>query len=793
MGVYLKETARRTKKRLFFLFLNIIVISMGISSCLLIFLYIKNEFSFDRFHKNGDRIFRLACDLKLDIGTKGYAVVRTDVARAMANVFPEIEKIAIVDQLGIRVATYQDIPYEIKGISADPAFFDVFSFPLITGDTKSFTLRPDSAFITESAAKRIFGAGEPLGKILRSEEGDAFTICGILADIPKESHLQFDLAVSNAIRLRQEKTIGFSLCNNYFLLNVESSYVSLEKKFPDFILNRFGSRDAKNRYYLQPITSIHWDSSLFGPGESQNSDLKYPSYIVLIGIMIMIMACFNYINLSSALTSLREREITIKYVLGAGKKLVFFQSLGESMIISLLAMVPAIFVARIALPVFNLLVKKEVEFVVFNDWRVLVFLIGLVFLVGIAAGLYPAYCISSAKPAHSLKTGILPRSKLALIRKGVVIIQYMVACVILSLLFVVYFQYMYITKRDLGYDPTRLLYTHIDISNEDRTNTWKTEILKEPSIEAAALSEPELGKDFDWPRIVHPEGFPRGDAIKFLVFSVDPDYFQTIGARIVQGRSFNHLSKSEERSAVIINETAARMLNWKVSTGKYIEMDTSVKRGQYGIVKATVIGVVQDFHIGSLRQVIQPAVFIWDRFSYFNLVVKFRPGMETSVQNALRQKWKTIHPEQPFYCKRVIDNIADSYEPERITGWVVAAASVFLVVISSLGLFGLSAFDAGSRLREMSIRIAIGASRGQVIWEFTRSFLQTGCLSIFAASIPAWYLGARWLQQFPYREESMWHAFLMSALISISISFMSIGYHTVKLAMSKPADVLRYE
>ena len=790
---YLKIALRNIRRHKGYSFINIAGLAVGMACCMLILLYVRYELSYDTYHANADRIYRVAERLHWYGKDTHKAVTQAPLALALETDFPEvIHAVRLMDLRGwgdkVLVAHEEKSFYEEKWLYADASVFDIFTFPLIKGNSKTALIHPFSVVVTESIAKKYFGEDDPTGQSFLIDDEHHFTITGVVKDVPENAHFRFDFLASFST---VERWRGKWLNNwynhmyyTYVLLDENCKAHELESRFPDFIRNHTGVREeVRIEYHLQSLTDIHLHSKLEGEIEP-NGDIVYIYIFASIAVFILLIACINFMNLATARAVSRAREVGIRKVVGAYRSQLVKQFLGESVLFVLLALPVAIVLAELILPAYNALTEKSMGFYLFDHWSVILFFIVVTLFVGVLAGIYPALFLSGFKPIRVFKGRGSDRGR-SWLRKGLIIFQFIISIALIVSTLIVKKQMHYMRAKKLGFDKEQIvvLPTMRDQRLRNLYGTMKHELLKYPKIRNVSASSGLPGRiTHHWVFDAKGEG-EAGERQSAWIMMVDHDFVKTLGIEVVEGRDFSKSHATDEKEAILLNESAKETFGWDSPIGKNIK--TENKEG-------VVIGVVKDFHFQSLYQRIEPLVmYIYPRYNYF--AVRLAPDDIPASMAFIKTRWQELVPDRPFEYY-FLDNDFDSlYRAEERVGEIFEYFAVLSIFISCLGLFGLVSFSAERRTKEIGIRKVLGASVPNIILLISREFVKLVLIANMIAWPAAFFVMRRWLQNFAYRTDFGVWMFFLSAVLALGIALMTVSYQSIRAALANPVDALRYE
>lgn len=802
---YLKIALRNVLRHKGYAALNLSGLAIGIACCMVILIHIQDELSFDRFHANADRIYRVTRDWKRAEGG-GAQAANTPAAvgpNLMAE-YPAVEKFARVmfpHPQSVLVSNGESRFYEEGFYWADSTFFEVFSFKLKRGHANTALVEANSLVLTESMAHKYFGDQDPVGKTLTIEgwSRDDYKITGILEEVPPNSHLQFNF-LGSVRGADQRYTYLYSgegqwtnsLGYTYILLRDGASPKDLEAQLASFGQRHLGEfargRGFVPNFKLQPLADIYLHSNLnveAGP----TSDVIYVYLFAAIAALILIIASINYMNLATARSARRGREVGLRKVLGAQRRALVRQFIGESLLMSFAALLLAAMIAELILPIFNSLAGKSLAFNYLQHPQRLIIFLGIAAAVGLLAGSYPAFVLSALRPAATLK-GELKSGRLGLLlRRSLITIQFTASIILIVATIVVMKQLAFVRSQSLGFDQNQIAIVPIrDGEMRKRVEQLKPEFLKHPNIVSVSAAAGVPGRTMlvdGFP--VRPAGADRSAQIPMQIVGVDYDFFKTLDVKLIGGRTFQKEMRTDSASAFVINETAAKALGWDVPLGERLEL--VMDNGK----KGAIVGVVQDFHFASLHEKIEPMVFhIWpQRYSCF--AVKMRAADISESLAFLRSTWSRMLPQQPFEFFFLDEEFDRQYAKDERVGKIFGYAATLAIFVAGLGLLGLTAFSAEQRTKEIGIRKVLGASVSGVVMLLSKDFVKLVLIANVIAWPLAWYAMNKWLQDFAYRIELGWWVFALAGGLALVIALLTVSTQAIKAALANPVEALRYE
>ncbi len=809
---YLKIAARNLLKHKAFSLINVLGLAIGMACCILILLYVQHELSYDLHHKNADRIYRVAGDIKFGGNHFQLAVGPAPMAEALVRDFPEVESAARFRGYGsflIKKEGEQNFKEE-RVIFADNAIFDIFTISLLAGDAQAALTAPNTVIISQSTAKKYFGEANPVGQSLLFDNTAVYKITGVFADMPDNSHFHFDFIA--ALISMDESRNSLWISNNfrtYLLLKAGGQPAALEAKFPEMIRKYAGpqvqefmgasfeamlQQGNQMRFYLQPLRDIHLHSDLNVEFEA-NGNIKYVYIFSAIAFFILLIACINFMNLATARSANRAKEVGIRKVVGSYRRQLVGQFLAESIFLSVIALMLALVVVELILPAFNNLAEKNLQTFYFGNWPLLAMLIGITLLVGVVAGSYPAFVLSSFKPVSVLKGAKSAGARSSRLRSALVVFQFAASVILIVGTLIIKNQLHYIQNKNLGFNKEQVIVLHDAYALGEKLDAFKNEVMRNPSTISATVSGylPVSSNRSDtgfWP-----EGQRAGDnPVSMQIWNVDYGYVETMDMEIVAGRNFSETFGADS-SAVILNERAAKMFGfgdplgqkiytWAFTPGQGIDRDRTIPY--------TVIGVVEDFHFASLKSNIGSLGLRLGR-SRSLISFRFKVQEVAALIAFLENKWKEFAPDQPFAYSFLDERFSNMYRAEQKVGDVFSVFAGLAIFTACLGLFGLASFMAEQRTKEVGIRKVLGATAVNVTALLSKDFVKLVLVANLIAWPVAWYAMNRWLQDFAYRINISWWIFALAGGLALLIALLTVSTQAIKAALANPVEALRYE
>jgi putative ABC transport system permease protein len=798
---------RTMRKQPGYIILNVSGLAIGLTSFLFISLYVIHELSYDRFHKNYKNIYALKVVGRMSGGVLDQAITAAPMAKAMKDDYPEVLAATRVRRMGAWLVKFGENKFNEDGVLfADSTFFDVFDFRLLKGDPKTALVRPRSMILTNEYAKKYFGDLDPMGqKMIVEADTILYTVTGIVQNVPDNSHIKFDMLASMSTYPGQANSQQW-VNHNFFTYIVvkEGTNISvLQDKFQEMVTKYVGPQikqilgysieDFKKagsdfRYAVQPLKDLH----LKGPTQYNLEPLGSLTTVYIfavIAILILIVAIINYINLATAKSAGRAKEVGVRKVAGANKTGLVSQFLGESILIVTLAAVLAVLLVYILTPAFNQLIGKELSTGLFDNITGVVSLIALIVVVGISAGFYPAFVLASFNPVEVLKGTLSPGSMSRKLRGILVVFQFTVSIVIIIGSIIVYNQLNFITKKDLGFKKENLIIVRRPDAFYRQTESFRDQLLQIQGIDKVGFSQQVPGTNFNNNAFFNDED-PEKKTYLLGQAQVSLDFPQALGVQLLEGRFFSR-EYSTDSLAVLVNEATVKSLGLKDPVGKNILQP----RGPQQFQKLKIIGVMKDFNIESMHKAISPVVFTvmnrggGDQYATIRLTGKDIPATLKGIERT----WQTFTTMQPFQYDFFTDTWNNLYSSEMKTGRIFILFSVLAVFIACLGLLGLITYITNKRTREIGIRKTYGASIQVVLRLLSKEVVY---LILFSSLIayPIAYFGSKyWLEGFATKVNISPLIYIFATLIALVIGWLSISYQTIKAANYNPANALRIE
>jgi len=792
---YFKIAFRNIQRNKIYSFINIAGLSLGLACAMLIILYVKDEVSFDRFHKNGNNIYRIASIMQFGgeekkLGITGFL----QGPRFTQNVsgiksFVRLQGGRQDFKKGTDIQS-QDILY------ADSTFFSVFTFPLLSGNPVTCLTEPHTIVLTEDEAKKQFGTSDVLGKNILIREDSAFVpykVTAVAKDCPQNSSIQFSALLpfkeTETDALNNDNWFNFFL-NTFVVLEPNANQHAIENQ-----MQRFYVKDAKGTfskmaeqfdlgkdasmgsYFLQPFTAMHLSTELPADGLSKASNPVYSYILSGIALFILLIACINFINLTIARSMKRAKEIGIRKVVGGNRKQLIIQFLGESFVLCLIAFAMAVAVVKLILPVFNHLSNKALAISYLFDTKLIAAYLVLFVLTTLLAGFYPAFILSDFNPVKTLYSRFTLSGKNYL-QKALVVLQFTLSSFLIIATLIIYYQFNYLTTEKLGYDDSNLVMVEKGGLKPTQAKLFREQLMKNPGILGVA---PKNGGYSSTRAKVESDS-----AIDFTYETIDESYLPLLKIPLVAGRNFSMDFPSDLSKAVLVNESFVKKAGWKNPLGQQVNF-------WYRNQKYVVIGVVKDYHFQALSQKIGPQLFTMNGNDFGVVYIKIRPESATSSLAYIQKTFNALFPLAPFSYTFKNDENIKNYEAEAKWKQIMLYSAILTIFISCIGLFGLSVLSAEKRTKEIGIRKVLGASVQSVVTSLSLDFLKLVLIAMVIAIPLAWLAAGKWLQKYPYRIQMSWEIFAAGGLFVIIIALITVSFQAIKAAMANPVESLRTE
>ena len=805
---YLKVAWRNLLKNKAFSIINIMGLSIGIAVCFVIMLYVQDELSYDRFNVKADRTYRIAFKATINGGKINESNVMPPVAAALQRDYPEVEEVTRINEGGKPKIVYKDKSFKDDRVGlVDSNFFSVFTISFINGNPKTALIEPHAVVVTKEFAHKFFGNEDPMGKLITITGGTDQTPCkitGVVNKIPPASHFHFDLFVSlSSLPYAKDPSWMGSGMFTYLVLKKGYDYKKLEAKFPAMVekymgpqiqqamglsLSQFRTKGNELGFVLQPLTKIHLANYPSNYEMEPGGDISYVYIFGAVALFMLLIACINFINLSTASASKRAKEVGVRKTMGSGKMQLIKQFLLESLLITFIALLVAGILVQIALPAFNSISGKHL-LPGFSIARLSgILLLGLT--VSLLAGLYPAFYLSSFQPIATLKGKLRVGTKNYGLRSSLVVFQFFISVSLIIGTLIVYQQMKYIRNKKLGYNKEHLLVITNSYQLGKNEKVLRDELLKDTRVLNVTISGYRpAGYSDNNNALGYPEG-KEDEITKSVEYKIDERYIPTLGIEMAAGRNFSQ-QFSTDSLAMILNETAVKAFGFKnnqEALGKRIVRQNS-DRGTN--IPYTIVGVVKDFHFKSLHEAISPLLMVLNPES--GLIIKTTGSDVSGLLAMIKAKWKNFGPEDPMDYGFMDDMYNKTYAAEQRTGTILNMFAVLTILVACLGLFGLATYTAQQRSKEIGIRKVLGASAAQVTSMLSKEFLKLILIACLIAFPLSYWAMHKWLEDFAYRTTISSWTFVVAGVVALSIALITVSFQAIKAAVANPVKSLRTE
>jgi putative ABC transport system permease protein len=803
---YFKTAIRNLVRYKGFSFINILGLTIGISGCLVIGLFVWDELQYDRFGKNYETVYRIYNERTANSITSNAAVVPPMFATHMKQQYPEVDKtLRIMMADGRRLMEVGDkSQYEEKGWLTEETFFDFFPVKLMHGDPKTALSGTNSVVISNDIAQRYFGKENPVGKTLLINKSNMI-VKGVMAKWPEHFHLEANyllpLAAAQLPKERMESW-NWSQFYTYIKLKPGSDAAALEKKFQDHITKEIRPRSTSAGIFytphLQALENIHLQSADFEYDLAIRGNENYVKGLSIIALFVLVIACFNFINLATARSLRRAKEIGVRKVIGAERRQLIVQFTGETILLSLISVILATLATLLIVPALNDFTGKHISFNPVANPLLGGGILAAGIIVGILAGIYPALVLSGFQPVKVLK-GIKIQGaggrNMAWLRQGLVVVQFALSALLIICSAVVYRQMNYLHNKDLGFNNEQIIYFRINGGVGDNLDAFKEELKRNANVMAVTSGYGLPGDQFAGDGVIIP-GKNGEKRLSASLFIGDHDYLKTLGIRVIAGRDFSKAITSDENEAFIINETAVKEFGFETpekALGQRIHWDKWLPDSANPIKKGRVIGVIKDFHYKSLHEKVAAAVIQIYKGVDFKVAAKLKTAELRNTIAYIDNTWKKFNKDFPLDYKFMDATYGAMYQAEDKLSSLLTIFTILAIFVGCMGLFGLAAFNAEQKTKEISIRKVLGASNMNIVRLLSKTFITPVIIASVIAFPLAWWAMNAWLQDFPYRVEITWWIFGMAGIAAVAIALMTVGFQAIKAAVANPVKSLRSE
>jgi putative ABC transport system permease protein len=783
---YLKIAFRNLWRNKAFSIINISGLAIGMASAVLILLWIQNEISYDRFHANEDRLYQAWNREKSGNKLQCWSTTPEILGSTLKQNYPDVEKETRVNWDQALLFAFGEKRLNVQGTMVDPDFLTMFSFPLLKGNPNTALNSVYSIVVTEKFAKRLFGDDDAIGKVVKVDNKDNFTVTGVMKDLPNNTQFDFEYLLPwqyMSVRQWDDSDWDNNSTQNYILLRKNASIAAFNSKIKNITIDHLNGKE-QIEVFAYPLSQLHLYSK-FENGVVVGGEINMVRLFAIIAAFILLIACINFMNLSTARSEKRAKEVGIRKVIGAQKKTLVSQFLGESILLAFIAGIFALIIVQLSLPAFNTLVNKAL-FIPFGNIYFWLCAIAFILFTGILAGSYPAFYLSSYKPVTVLKGTFKAVNALIAPRKILVLLQFTFAITLIICTIIVEQQIKYAQQRNSGYDKTNLIYLSMIGDIEKNYQLIKNELLNSGAAASVTKVSHAVTQGWSDSRGFEWEGKDPNDKTDFDLYAEDEDFVKTTGVQIVQGRDFDLKNYPTDSTAIILNESAVKAMGFKNPIGQIIKN---------GDINYYVVGVIKDFIFRSPYQPLRPMVIEGGKSGFFNaLHIKLNPDNSTKKNLAATEKIiRKYNNGYPFEYHFVDEEYAKKFNDEQRIETLAGLFSGLAIFISCLGLFGLATYMAKNRIKEIGIRKVLGASVFSITSLLSKDFLKLVIISFVMASPIAWWSMYTWLQGYPYHINIQWWVFAMAGMFSIGVALFTVSYQSIKAAIHNPVKSLRTE
>ena len=782
----IKTALRNLYKNFGYSSLNILGLTIGITSALFLIIYVADEISYDRYHEKADRIYRVSSQIKETDDQFTWIVAQIPFGPQVVQDYPEVQSFVRFIDFPRSLFKYEDKEfYEENFYYVDSTLFDIFTYKTLKGNPKAALLEPNKIVLTQKIADKYFGKVDPIGKSLIT--GDkSYEVVGVIQDVPTNSHFRFDAIASVKNLLKNIGNWGNFGVFTYLLFpenfDVKSFETKMKEMYGKYMASIFEKINIKIEYKLEPITKIHLYSTNAGEPVPTGS-ISYVYIFAIVALFLILIAAMNYMNLATARSAKRAREVGLRKVVGSRRSLLIIQFLSESTVFTIISLIFSFILLALLLPNFNSLAGKSFDISVLLKPITLISLILIIIIVGIFGGSYPAFYLSRFSPVTVFKGEITQGSAGSKFRKILVVTQFVISVAMIVCTLVVYKQLNFLKSADQGFDQRNIVSMQLNRQMLNKYDVLKQALKENPNILYVGSTNTFVGEGSG--KVIFKLETDQGMQERGVNFAVvDHDFVETLGIKMLKGRDFQQDMPSDTLTGVIINETLAKRMNWSEPIGKKVELGRAVN--------GSVIGLMKDYHQTGMYNQIESLLLVY-RIRNNVLYVKLS---DKDVQGSLKfieAKWKEIFPENPFVYTFLTDRFNQQFNADENRGLIFTLFTILAILIACLGLFGLASYMVEQRTKEIGIRKVVGASEGIIVRLISKEFLILIAISIVIAFPIAYYLMNRWLQNYVYRTSLGTMIFILAAIITIAITFMTISFKAYKASILNPASSLRTE
>ena len=784
----LKTALRHIRKHIGYSLLNILGLTLGILSALLLIIYVSDELSYDRYHENADHIYRVSSKITEPDDQFTWNVAQIPMGPQVVQDYPEVQSFVRFIPMNRALYKFEDKEYvEEDFFYVDSTLFDIFTYKILKGEVRSAVKDPGKIVLTETAAGRYFGENDPIGKTITSG-ASTFEVTGVIADVPFNSHFRFEALTARNNLPKQLGSWGNFGVFTYLLLprdfDIKAFETKMQGMYDAHMKTIFEPVHITIEYILEPITKIHLYSTNAGEPEPTGS-ITYVYIFGIVALFLILIAAMNYMNLATARSAGRAREVGLRKVVGSRRGTLIAQFLSESIVLTIISLVTAIILFIIILPKFNLLAGKSFNLSILYSPVVLFTVIGIILVVGIIGGSYPAFFLSRFSPTTVLKGEITQGLAGSLFRKILVVIQFAISVLMIICTMVVFKQLNYLKNKDQGFDPENVISLELNRDMNLKYPVLKQILLENEDISYVTTTSNPMGVGSG--KLLFGVETDQGMVQKGINFTiVDHDFIEALGIKMVKGRDFQKDMPSDTLTAVVVNETFVNRMGWSDAIDKKIDL------GDGSLLRARVVGVMADYHQTGMYNEIESLLLAYRERNNVVYIKLNGKNMEQTL-NFIENKWKEVYPDQPYSYTFLKERLNEQFEADEKRGFIFTLFTILAILIACLGLFGLASYMVEQRTREIGIRKVFGANEKIIVRLISKDFLILIAIGIIIAVPVAWYLMNNWLKNYVYQTDIGLVLILLAALLTIIITFITISYKAYQAAILNPANSIKTE
>jgi putative ABC transport system permease protein len=784
----IKTAIRHILKHLGYSILNILGLTLGISSALFLIIYVSDEVSYDRYHEKADRIYRVSSKITEPDDQFTWNVAQIPFGSQVVQDYPEVQSSVRFINMPRALYKYEDKEFnEENFFYVDSTIFDIFSYKVLKGDVRSAIREPNKIVLTEKIAARYFGSSDPIGKTLTAGT-NTYEVAGVIKNVPFNSHFRFDALASRNNLPKQLGSWGNFGVFTYLLFpenfNVKAFETKMQGMYATYMKPIFGSLNIKIEYILEPITRIHLYSTNAGEPEPTGS-ITYVYIFAIVALFLVLIAAMNYMNLATARSTKRAREVGLRKVVGSRRGLLVLQFLSESMVFTVISLIFSIVILMILLPKFNLLAGKSFDLHIIYSPVVLLSMLSVILVVGILGGSYPAFFLSRFSAVTVLKGEITQGSAGSLFRKILVVIQFAISVTMIICTLVVFRQLSYLKTMDQGFDQKNVIGLQLNQAMVQKYPVLKQLLLDNPNIKYVSSTNTPVGEGSG--KLLFNVETDQGMSQRGINFAiVEHDFVKTLGIKITKGRDFQQDMPSDTLTGVLVNETFVKRMGWSEAIGKKVEL------GNASTVRGKVIGVMKDYHQTGMYNGIESLILLYRPLNNV-IYIKLSGNNIKQTLSHIETRWKEVFPGEPYTYTFLNERFNRQFEADEKRGKIFTMFTILAIFIASLGLFGLASYMVEQRTKEIGIRKVFGADEGVILRLIAKDFLILVSIAIVVAFPVSYFFMNNWLQNYVYRTTLGIPVFILAGLITIAITFLTISYKAYQASVMNPANSLKIE